>query len=104
MRYLIPAFIRVPDAAPARAALPTGVRIARLRQHRRPRRPARCHPHRRPGRHSIEVTPGLLGYVLAGSSRRWPLDAAKLKTVGAGTKLEVRLNGEPATIDLSRSP
>ena len=104
MRYLIPAFIRVPDAAPV--ALHCRLESASLACENTGGRAAQLGATRIVDRagHRIEVTPGLLGYVLAGSSRRWPLDAAKLKTVGAGTKLEVRLNGEPATIDLPRTP
>lgn len=104
MRYLIPAFVRVTDAAPvalhcrlesaALACDNTGGRAAQLGATRIVDRAG----------HSAEITPGLLGYVLAGSARRWPLDAAKLKAIGAGARLEVRLNGEPATIELQRSP
>lgn len=36
------------------------------------------------------ITPGLLGYVLPGSTMRWPLPA----NVGPGEKLEVMVNGQ----------
>ena len=104
MRFLIPAFVRSVDPAPVNlrcrlesAALScdnTGGRAAQLGASRLLDGAGR----------SVEITQGLLGYVLAGSSRRWPLDSAKLKAIGAAAKLEVRLNGQPATIELQRAP
>ena len=77
MRFLIPAFVRSVDPAPVNlrcrlesAALScdnTGGRAAQLGASRLLDGAGR----------SVEITQGLLGYVLAGSSRRWPLDAAK---------------------------
>lgn len=41
----------------------------------------------------IEVSGGLLGYVLPGMTMHWPLRAPE-KQLGAGTKFEVRINGK----------
>jgi fimbrial chaperone protein len=41
-----------------------------------------------------ELTPGLLGYVLAGHTMRWALDATKAP-LSAGGRLQSRINGEP---------
>ena len=42
---------------------------------------------------AMVVSPGLLGYVLPRSSMRWPLKAPA-DAVGAGAKLEARINGK----------
>ncbi|MBW3551524.1 MAG: fimbria/pilus periplasmic chaperone [Proteobacteria bacterium] len=105
MRYLLPAFVRAADATPAQlhceldrqgeqpalACRNSGGRAARLGATRLIGR----------GGRELEVTPGLLGYVLAGSARRFSLDAAGLAALDAPTKLEVSLNGQPAAIDLA---
>ena len=41
-----------------------------------------------------ELVPGLLGYVLAGQTMRWSLDAATDR-LSAGARLQSRINGEP---------
>ena len=47
---------------------------------------------------------GLLGYVLPGSVRRWPLDAARLKLVGHSPKMESQLDGVRTSITISDTP
>ena len=50
-----------------------------------------------PGKAPIEVSPGLLGYVLSGQSMRWPVEALATAPVPARLKslaLKVRVNGE----------
>lgn len=104
LRFLIPAFVRAADPAPValqcrldRAALAcrnTGGRAAQLGASRLVDA----------GGRAVEITPGLLGYVLAGSARRFPLDAARLAALDAPAKLEVSLNGQPATIALGAGP
>lgn len=100
MRYVIPAFVRIADPAPV--ALQCRIDQADLSCSNRGGRAAQLgasHLVTGDGR-AYEITPGLLGYVLAGSSRRFPLDAGKLAGLGARPKLEVRLNGQPAILDL----
>ncbi|MEO3990266.1 fimbrial biogenesis chaperone [Pseudocitrobacter cyperus] len=46
-----------------------------------------------------EITPGLLGYVLPGSTMRWIL-APTTTRIDAGGKLEVMINGQKAVHDL----
>ena len=48
-----------------------------------------------------ELTPGLFGYVLPLSARRWPLDPKHLAKLGSNLKLETRLNGDPLTLPLT---
>lgn len=104
MRYLIPVFVRAADAAPPQlhchvegselACRNSGGRAAQLG----------TTVVVDAGGSRYEVTAGLLGYVLAGSARRWPLDAARLAALGSPRTLEVRLNGEPARVELGTGP
>ena len=48
-----------------------------------------------------ELTPGLFGYVLPVSVRRWPLDLKHLAKLGPTLRLETRLNGESTTLPVS---
>ena len=103
MRFLIPVFVRAADPAPAAlvcrlepsalACSNSGGRAAQLGA-----------THLSNGAQRFEVTPGLLGYVLAGGMRRFAIDANTLAKAGPQSRLEVRLNGEPATLDLARAP
>jgi len=104
MRYLIPVFVRVADPAPVAlkchvsqqqlACTNQGGVAAQLGASTLVSADGRTH----------EITKGLLGYVLAGGARRFELDAKALGNAAAWTKLEVRLNGQPATLDLSAAP
>ncbi|TZF90977.1 fimbrial biogenesis chaperone [Cognatilysobacter lacus] len=100
MRYLIPAFVQAADAAPE--ALSCRVEKSVLV----------C---RNDGGHavqlgastfvdatgrSIELSEGLLGYVLAGSTRHFPFDAKALANA-APRELKVFLNGAPSTLVLA---
>lgn len=101
MRYLLPMFVRAADAAPV--ALQCHVAGSELVCHNSGGRAAQLGATRlvsSDGR-EVEITPGLLGYVLAGSTRRFPLDTATLAALGSPAKLQVRLNGQPATVDLT---
>lgn len=100
MRYLLPMFVRAADAAPAQVHCHVaqadlvcrndGGRAAQLGASRLVAADGR----------GVELTDGLLGYVLADSTRHFPLDAATLAALGSPATLEVRLNGQPATIEL----
>lgn len=104
MRYLIPVFVRVADPAPVNlqchienselvCANKGGV-AAQLGASKLVSAEGRA----------IEITGGLLGYVLAGSSRRFELDAKAVGDAATWRKLEVRLNGQPAMLDLFATP
>ena len=54
--------------------------------------------------HKYELTPGLFGYVLPASVRRWPLDPASLAKLGPTLRLETMLNGEALTIPIATTP
>jgi len=104
MRYLIPAFVRAADPAPT--DLHCRIAVARLDCVNHGGRAAQIGASSlvdAAGR-SVEVTAGLLGYVLAGSTRSWPLDAAKLAALGPSRTLQVRLNGEPVSLALAPAP
>lgn len=101
MRYLIPVFVRAADPAPV--ALECRLGAAELTCSNRGGVAAQLGASRLIGQdgHDVQITEGLLGYVLAGSSRRFPLDAAKLGSAAQWKQLEVRLNGQPAVLELS---
>ncbi len=104
MRYLLPAFVRAADPAPV--ALHCRVASTKLTCRNDGGHAAQLGATRlvdASGRET-EVTPGLLGYVLAGSQREFALDAAKLTRMGTPVTLEVSLNGQPATLDLRPDP
>ena len=104
MRFVLPAFVRAANApaanlacvlaAPTLTCTNTGGRAAQMG----------ATTLLGSGDRKAELSPGLFGYVLAGASRRWTLQADALKAVGAPTSLQVQLNGQPATIALGRAP
>ena len=47
-----------------------------------------------PGNQPVEVSPGLLGYVLPGMTMRWALNVPAAR-IGTGTQLKARINGKP---------
>ena len=100
MRYLIPAFVRAAEPAPAE--LHCRIAEARLDCENRGGRAAQIGASTLvdAAGQSVEITAGLLGYVLAGSARSWPLDAAELAALGPSRTLQVRLNGEPVSLAL----
>ena len=103
MRFLIPVFVRAADPAPA--ALACRLEPAALTCSNSGGRAAQLGAtHLLNGAQRLEVTPGLLGYVLAGSLRRFAVSPDILAKAGPQSRLEVRLNGEPATLDLARAP
>lgn len=51
--------------------------------------------------HKYELTPGLFGYVLPNSVRRWPLDQASVAKLGSTLRLETMLNGEALTLPIA---
>ncbi len=103
MRFLIPVFVRAADPAPA--ALACRLEPAALACSNSGGRAAQLGAtHLLNGAQRLEVTPGLLGYVLAGSMRRFAVSPDILAKAGPQSRLEVRLNGEPATLDLARAP
>jgi fimbrial chaperone protein len=55
------------------------------------------------GGQKYELTPGLFGYVLPVSARRWTLDPTHLAKLGSNLRLETRLNGDPLTLPLATS-
>ncbi|MBA2238177.1 MAG: molecular chaperone [Lysobacter sp.] len=100
MRFLIPAFIRTADPAPP--DLHCSVEENTLSCENRGSRAAQLGATvlQDANGNTFQVTPGLMGYVLAGSSRRWPLPAQGLATLETPRTLEVLLNGQSARIAL----
>ena len=47
-----------------------------------------------PDKQSVEISPGLLGYVLPAMTMRWTLKVP-VTQLGAGTQLKARINGKP---------
>ncbi|QSX74167.1 molecular chaperone [Lysobacter arenosi] len=52
----------------------------------------------------VALSRGLFGYVLPGSSRKWPLESGFVTTLTAELRLETQLNGQPAAIPVIRAP
>ncbi len=104
MRYVMPMFVRA--AAPDPAQLDCRVRATALTCNNNGGRAAQL------GRtrlidakgHTVELSAGLLGYVLAGSTRQWSLDPTQLSVVGAELRLNTQLNGQPLSLPLTRGP
>jgi fimbrial chaperone protein len=100
MRYLVPVFVRAADAAPAQLACSiaastltcdnSGGRAAQITA-------ATWHA---PDGRKVELSNGLVGYVLAGSRRVFDLHPKQPINADGGT-LELQLNGQPARIPLS---
>lgn len=103
MRYLIPAFVRAADAAPE--SVQCAVRAAQLECANSGGRAAQLGASQvvdASGK-TVDLTTGLLGYVLAGSRRDFPFDPQN--TAGTEPKqLKVLLNGLPTTLDLVAGP
>ena len=107
MRYVLPLFVRSADAEDAAVAcrIDRGGAGALLECRNSGGRAAQLGATRLQGNgKSYELTAGLLGYVLPGSVRRWPLDAARLKLVGHSPKMESQLDGARTSITLADSP
>lgn len=104
MRYLIPAFVRAANAPPVE--LHCRIAQARLECENRGGRAAQIGASTLvdAAGHSVEVTAGLLGYVLAGSRRSWPLNDKEVAVLGPSRTLQVRLNGEPVSLALDTAP
>lgn len=100
MRFLIPAFIRAADPAPT--DLQCRIAISTLVCENRGGRAAQLGATEvlDAAGNTLQVSPGLLGYVLAGSSRSWPLPVRGLASLGPARTLEVLLNGQSARIAL----
>lgn len=100
MRFLIPAFVRAADPAPT--DLRCRIAISTLVCENRGGRAAQLGATELmdAAGNTLQVSPGLLGYVLANSSRSWPLPAEGLAALGQPRTLEVLLNGQSARISL----
>ena len=100
MRFLIPAFIRAADPAPTdlQCRIATNTLVCENRGGRAAQLGA-TDLLDAAGK-TLQVTPGLLGYVLAGSSRSWPLPVQRLAALGPPRTLELLLNGQSARIPL----
>lgn len=100
MRFLIPAFVRAADPAPT--DLHCRIAISALVCENLGGRAAQLGATELldAAGNTFKVSPGLLGYVLAGSSRSWPLSAEGLASLGPPRTLEVLLNGQSARISL----
>lgn len=103
MRYVLPVFVRAENAADPVLACQVGG--ASLTCRNSGGRAAQLGATTLVGsRGRSELTPGLLGYVLAGSTRRFALDAAKVAAAGTPASLQVQLNGQPTTVALGAAP
>jgi fimbrial chaperone protein len=104
MRYVIPLFLRAADAvAPAVACR---IAASQLTCANAGGRAAQLGASRLLGTdgHQVVLSEGLYGYVLPGTSRRWELDPAQPLPGGANLVLETQVNGQSATLPVSRSP
>ena len=103
MRYVLPAFVRASDPAPA--SLDCRIEPAAMVCHNTGGRAAQLGRSHLVGTggSKVELTSGLLGYVLAGSIRRFDLDTRMVAAAGTAMQLDVVLDGHPATLPLARA-
>lgn len=104
MRFVLPAFVRAPDAAPAELACSVGGGALTCRNGGGRAAQLGATTLVAANGKTAAVTPGLLGYVLAGSTRRFPLEAATLAAAGTPASLQTVLNGQPTTLALGPAP
>lgn len=100
MRYVLPAFVQAADTPPE--SLSCRAEAARLVCRNDGGRAVQLGASQfvdANGR-TVELSEGLLGYVLAGSTRHFPFDAKTL-SAGAPRELKVLLNGAPSTLVLA---
>lgn len=105
MRYVIPMFLRAPDA-PAPALACRMAAASQLICDNRGGRAAQLGASRLKnagGRQSV-LSEGLYGYVLPGASRRWELPPELQIPAGADLTMETQVNGQRAVLPVSRSP
>lgn len=108
LRYSVPVFVGGPaqDAAAAlewKAHVEPGALV--LEAHNRGARRAQLAGVEwlAPGSGAVELVPGLLGYVLAGSTMRWSVDAPSARAADAA-RVRIKVDGEPVEFALSPDP
>jgi fimbrial chaperone protein len=104
MRYVVPVYVRAAKATPP--ALQCRLQSAQLACSNAGGRAAQLGATRLVDGHghAVALTPGLFGYVLPASERRWALDAAQVGKLTGELQLETRSNGQPLTLPVSRAP
>lgn len=100
MRFLIPAFVRASDPAPTDLHCRVDDTALVCENHGGRAAQLGATGLLDAGGNTLQVSPGLMGYVLAGSSRRWPLPAEGLAKLETPRTMEVLLNGQSARIAL----
>lgn len=100
MRYLIPAFVQSNENAPEALSCRVDKAILACRNDGSRAVQLGASAFVDATGRSVELSEGLLGYVLAGSTRHFPIDA---KALGAAApkELKVVLNGAPSTLVLA---
>ncbi|GAB3382051.1 fimbrial biogenesis chaperone [Lysobacter fragariae] len=102
MRYVVPVYLRSASATPP--ALTCRLQSAELACRNSGGQAAQLGASRLvDGKgHALPLSPGLFGYVLPGSERRWALPAASPAL--AELRLETRINGKSATVPVAGTP
>ncbi len=104
MRYVIPMFLRAPDApAPSLACRIAAMQLICDNRGGRAAQLGASRLKDAGGRQTV-LSQGLYGYVLPGASRRWDLDPAQTIPAGTNLTLETQINGQSAALPVSRSP
>lgn len=104
MRYVLPLYVRAADApAPKLTCQLQGVVLACANDGGQSAQLGASKLADGQG-HAIALTEGLLGYVLPGARRAWPVDGKRLAPLGADLRLETQLNGLPVSLAVSRAP
>jgi fimbrial chaperone protein len=103
MQYVIPLFVRAADAsAPSVTCRLAGVDLACTNTGGQAAQLGRTRLVSADG-HATALSAGLFGYVLPGAQRLWKL-AAGAPPAGAALHLDTQLNGQPATLPVTRAP
>lgn len=110
LRYSVPVFIEPgADAAPAATSLAWSARldgaVLVLEAGNRAARRAQVAGVEllAPDAAPLELVPGLLGYVLGGSTMRWSVDAPPA-SANAATRVRIKVDGEPVELPLAPHP
>jgi fimbrial chaperone protein len=106
MRYVLPLFVRAPDAPAPDLSCTIDEEGVQLACENSGGRAAQLGASRLldDRRQVMNLSEGLFGYVLPGSRRVWNLAAHSPALKGQTLRLETRLNGHPAKLTVDRAP
>jgi fimbrial chaperone protein len=104
MQYVIPLFLRAPDAiAPVVTCHVAALELTCTNTGGQAAQFGRTRLVDADG-HAAALSSGLFGYVLPGAQRRWTLPRGAVPAGSAALHLDTQLNGQPAKLPVGRAP